>query len=189
MTDVQRTMTTVLGAIACLIGVGFTLFSLLVDRPRMLALREHGRQVTAWVDDRRVEERRSRKSSSTNFWVEVSYATKDAAPFALEAPEKKMDAASIIARLGVKPRPASTDAHATLNVPKDEFDSLNVGGDVEIVFVPGDDEAVFTARRVREWSVVPMLASGLVFLFIGAGVIAFARRGLRSSAAPSGTSR
>lgn len=175
-------------ALACItlvIGLGFTGFSLFVDMPRKNALRDHGMVVDGFVTDKHQETRRSRRSSSTNFYVDVAYATKDAIPYAqaTAAPKRKKTVDEIIGGLTIK-RNSGADQKASLNININgrAFQQLSLGSSVKVVFVPEEKDEAYLFENVKDYSHWSMTSAGLLFCAIGAAVAFYAQKKRKASA-------
>lgn len=166
-----------LAILTLLIGFGFTGFSLLVDMPRKNALREDGMVVDAFVTDKRQETRRSRRSSSTNFYVSVEYASKDAIPYAqaTQAPPKKKTVDDILAGLTIK-RNVGADRKAALNVNGRLFQKLSLSSSVKVVFLPEEIDEAYLLDDVKDYSPWSMTSAGLLFCAIGTAVAVYAQK-------------
>ena len=109
--------------------------------PRKNALRDHGLVVDAFVTDKHQETRRSRRSSSTNFYVNVAYATKDAIPYEQAwRLLKKKTVDDILNGLTIK-RNTGADQQASVNINGRLFQQLSLGSSVRSSSCPKKDEA------------------------------------------------
>lgn len=172
-----------LAIITLIIGLGFTGFSLFVDMPRKNALREHGMVVDGFVTDKHQETRRSRRSSSTNFYVGVAYATKDAIPYAqaTEAPKKKKTVDEILNGLTIK-RNTGADQQASLNISGRLYQQLSLGSSVKVIFVPEEKDEAYLFEDVRDYSPWSMTSAGLLFCAIAAAVAVYAQKKRKQAA-------
>lgn len=173
----------VLAIITLLMGLGFSGFSLFVDMPRKNALRDHGLVVDAFVTDKHQETRRSRRSSSTNFYVNVAYATKDAIPYeqATAAPKKKKTVDDILNGLTIK-RNTGADQQASVNINGRLFQQLSLGSSVKVIFLPEEKDEAYLFDDVKDYSPWSMTSAGLLFCAIGAAVAFYAQKKRTASA-------
>lgn len=162
-----------LGAITALLGLGFFVFSAFIERPRYVRLRNEGLAVNAWVTGKHVEERKSRRSSRRNNWVDVEFASADAKPFVLDpaAAPKPSNPIDRIAFGYLQQPKGPTDAKSSLNVSYDVYESLSLGSRIEVVFVPDERDEAVEAERVRRYSPWPILSAGLVIALIGGALV------------------
>lgn len=161
-----------LGFITVLLGLGFLGFGTFVERPRYERLRTEGKSVDAWVTGLRVETRKSRRSQSTNNWVDVEFASADAKPFVMD-PAALPKPANPIDRIAfgyLQPK-GKTDAKSSLNVSHDVYQALSLSSRIEVTFLDDErDEAVETAR-VRRYSPWPMFSAGLIISLVGGALV------------------